>query len=762
MKLKKSIALILACLLASASFVACNGSNGGTETNGNDVQNEITTNVDGENTDGDSVNAEYGKEVGTFNPSKYLGQTFTDTTEEYTNACNEIYEEVLGDFYNYYTQAKENATSISERFALMAVAEAKLLESATMLPSSTEGGNYAISRVVPYTVDRALWGNDNDRFHSALVCNEFITSEDIAACKAKWAELKGTGEYMSWVKEYLTDKGYTFQDTYAFSYTSDPTTWDTLATSQAVDSEAIVNTYDGLLEYDNEGVQQPALATGFGEFSEPDPETGYVTVTYKLREGVKWVDSQGREVGEVTADDFVAGMQHMSDADGGLDYLLSGVIVGFDEYIDGTNRDFSNVGVKAIDDYTLQYTLTGEITYFETMLGYGCFAPMNRAYYESQGGKFGDEYDPTADSYTYGKSADNIAYCGPYLVTNHTENSTIVFTANESYYNKDVVNVSTIKWVYNDGSDTTKNYNDALAGTVSGTGLNTSTLQLAKEDGNFDKYHYITGTTATSYMAFYNIFRQRYSNFNDETVAVSPMTEEQKTVNAYAMANVHFRRALSMSVDRVSYNAQKVGDELAELSLRNSYVPGNFVSLEEDVTIDINGTATTFKAGTFFGAIVQAQLDADGVKVTVWDPNGDDGIGSSDGFDGWYNVENAKEELAQAIEELASIGITVDENNPVYIDLLFPAVSEVYTNAETAVAQSIEKALGGLVKVNLVSCATYQDWYYAGYYPETGYQNNYSIYDVSGWGPDFGDPSSYLDTFNPEYSGYMTKALGLY
>lgn len=71
-----------------------------------------------------------------------------------------------------------------------------------------------------------------------------------------------------------------------------------------------------MVEYDTEGTLKPALATGLGEFSDPDPDTGYVTVTYKLREGLKWVDSQGREVADVKADDFVAGMQHMCDAGG--------------------------------------------------------------------------------------------------------------------------------------------------------------------------------------------------------------------------------------------------------------------------------------------------------------------------------------------------------------------------------------------------------------------------------------------------------------
>lgn len=772
MKFKRSLALILACLITAASFAACSKTDGnettpsettGTETTG-------TESTDGETTgdaatDGETVaeEAAISNDYGSFDPTKYFpAEPYTDATQEYTDASSAIYNEVLGEFNQYYTAAKENATTTSERFALMAIAEAKLLESGVMLPNTANGGNYAIGRVAPYTSDYALWGSDQDRYHQVLVTTDIITSEHRAEMKAKWGELKGTGEYEAWAKQYLADKGYTLKDSYTYGYTGDPQTWDALATSRAADTDAIINTYDGLLEYDVEGTLQPALALGSGEFSDPDPDTGYVTVTYKIREGVKWVDSQGREVADLTADDFVAGMQHMCDAGGGLEWLVEGLIVNVSEYIGGEVTDFSQVGVKAVDDYTLQYTLTGPCSYFETMLGYSLFAPMSRAYYTSQGGKFGAEYDPTADSYNYGKTPDTIAYCGPYLVTNATANNTIVFSANPSYWNKDNINVHTITWLYNDGSDPTKAYNDMVAGVIDNCGLNSSALEVAKSDGNFEKYHYITNTGTTSFMTFLNIFRQAYANSVDETAAVSTMTDEQKAVTNAAMANVHFRRALCMAEDRIAINAQKVGDELAALSVRNTYVPGNFVVLEEDTTVDINGTSTTFKAGTNFGEIVQAQLDADNVKITAWNPEANDGVGSSDGYDGWYNPENAKAELDIAIKQLAEAGITVTADNPIVIDITYPSNSEAYTNSEQAAKQSIEASLGGLVKVNLVECVDFDQWYAVGYRTDYGFQANYHTYDLSGWGPDFGDPCSYLDTFLPDYSGYMVKCIGIF
>lgn len=673
----------------------------------------------------------------------------------YEELSTEIYQEQMGEFYDIYMAAKETDT-VSERYALMAVAEAKLMESAVMLPTTTVGGRYAISRVAPYTVDYVLWGSDYNRYHQALICTEPILAEHRAEMKEKWTELKGTGTYEDWAKEYLQEKGYTLKDSYLFVYTDDPTTWDVLSSSLAVDCEPLVNTYDGLLEYDTEGILQPALAE---EYSVSEDGLVY---TFKLREGVAWVDSQGRKVADVVADDFVAGMQHMMDAEGGLEYLVEGVIANASQYINGEITDFSQVGVRAVDTYTLEYTLEAPCSYFTTMLGYSIFAPMSRSYYQSMGGKFGEEYDPTAPDYEYGLDFNSIAYCGPYLVTNATEKNTILFKANESYWNKDNINLQSITWLYNDGSDVTRSYNDMKAGIVDGVNLNSSTLTMAMEDGWFDQYAYISNTDATSYMVYYNLNRSAFANSNDASALVSAQTQEDAARTNAALSNVHFRRAISFALDRGSYNAQSVGEELKNNSLRNSYTPWNFVSLEEDVTIEINGTPTTFEAGTFYGIIMQAQIDADGVPIKVYDPEADGGSGSGDGYDGWYNVENAVAELEIAIEELAAEGVVIDETNPIQLDLPYPSNSEVYVNKVNAYKQSLEEALGGKVIVNLISSPDYDGWYDAGYYTTYGYEQNYDLYDLSGWIPDYGDPCSYLDTMLPDYAGYMTRCFGIF
>lgn len=737
--MKRKIVSALLVMSMTASLVAC-GNSGSGSSDPADESVSVSSSASSESDASASASSESEAEA-----------EESEMPEGYDETSTELYNEALGDFNDALATAKE-AETVDERYALMAVAEGKLMESAMMYPLISKGGMYAMYRMAPRTKDYTLWGSDQDRYHQYIVTTDFIKTEDYNEMRAKWDELKGTGTYESWVKEYLAGKGYTLKDSFSMPYASDPVTWDGLATSRAADTDAIINTYDGLMEYDVEGTLQPALAESY-EVSDDG-----LTYTFHLRKDVKWTDSQGREVDTVKADDFVAGMQHMCDAQGGLEYLVQGVIKNVSQYISGEVTDFDEVGVKAVDDYTVEYTLEEPCSYFMTMLGYTIFMPMSRSYYQSQGGKFGAEYDSSAADYQYGKDSNSIAYCGPYLVTNATAKNTIVFKLSDSYWNKDNVNIKTLTWLFNDQSDVTKMYTDAKAGTVDYVNLNTSTMETAKSEGLYDQYAVVSDTDATSFMAFYNINRTATANANDGTTAKSTKSDEEIQRTNKALQNVHFRRAISFAADRGAYNAQQVGEDLKYTSLRNTFTPGYFVSLSKDTTIQINGTDTTFPAGTYYGEIVQKQIDADGVKIKVWDAENK----TSDGFDGWYNPENAVEELNTAIEELAEDGITIDESNPIQIEYPYPSAVEVYTNKANSYKKSVEAALGGKVVINLVDAVDLDGWYYAGYYANYGYEANYDVYDVSGWGPDFGDPCSYLDTMLPDYEGYMTKCFGIF
>lgn len=684
---------------------------------------------------------------------------------DYDEASDALYEWNLGEFNTYYQDAKSEVIDLDLRLAKMAIAEAKLMESGVFMPVFGNGGAYAMNRAVPRSATTTSWGLDEYRFYTTLVTNELIKSTDRDALTALWGESEDADAWFAAAKAYLADKGYTLTDTWNFFTSYEIATWDCIASSYTSDAYFIAPTYSPLLEYDAKDVQQPALAESV------DVNEDGTVYTFHLRQGVKWVDQQGREIGEVTADDWVASMAHLIDNTDALGYLMTSSdgcgIKNFDAYLNGEVTDFAEVGVKAIDDYTLEYTLEAPFPAFLSMMGYGCFAPLNRAFYKAQGGTFsvdGDEYT----SGNYGTSPANIAYCGAYLVKNFTEKNVTSYVANPAYWNAEAVNTPNMNMYYNDGSDTLRAYNEAKAGTVAGCSFNSSALVLAKEEkpeGSdktyFDLYSYTTKNDATCYCGWVNVNRASFANFNDNTVGVSTKSEEEKVRTRDALSNQNFRLALAMAFDRGAFNATIVGEDLKFAALKNSYTPGTFQKTAGEVTVDINGTATTFPAGTYFGVIEQAQLDADGVPLKVWDPEADAGAGSGDGFDGWYNADNAVAYLEKAVAELAQIGVEVSAEKPIHIDVPYGSFSESITNRVNAYKQSIENVTGGKIIIDLVAFADSTSYTYAYYRNSNGAEANYDTAPgVSGWGPDYGDAQSFLDTIQPY--GYMCKSIGLY
>ena len=704
--------------------------------------------------------------LGTASAESYVGPDWAAIDEmDHDEASDAIYEWNLGEFNEVYQDAKAEVTDLDLRLAKMAIAEAKLMESGVFIPVFGDGGSYAFNRAVPRTVTTTSWGMDEYRWGTAMVCNELITKEDRTALTSLWAEAADEAAWFEAARAYLADHGYTLNDTWNFQSSYEIATWDTIASSYTSDAYFVAPCWSPLLQYDSKNNQQPALAESY-EVSEDG-----TVYTFHLRQGLKWVDQQGREIADITANDWVASMKHVIDNNDALGYLMTSSdgcgIKNYDAYLSGDVTDFAEVGVKAVDDYTLEYTLEGPFPAFASMMGYSCFAPLNENFYKAQGGTFsvdGDEYT----SGNYGTSPATIAYCGAYLVKNFTEKNVTSYVPNPAYWAAETVNTPNINIYYNDGSDTLRAYNEAKDGTIAGCAFNSSALVLAKEEKPegadatyFDLYSYTTTNSATTYCGWVNLNRGTWANYNDNTVGVSAQSEEDHARTRAALNNQNFRLAMAMAFDRGAYNSTSVGEDLKYAALKNSYTTGNFQKTAGEVTVDINGVATTFPAGTYLGQIEQAQLDADGVPLKVWDPTADSGAGSGDGFDGWFNADNAKAYLEKAVAELAQIGVEITAENPIHIDVPYGAFSESNTNRHQAYKQSIEKVTGGLVVVDLIGYADSTSFTYAYYRTSGGDESNYDITPgTSGWGPDYGDAQSFLDTIQPY--GYMTKNIGLY
>lgn len=731
--MKKFLAILLVALMAVGVLASCNTT---TETS----SQPSDTSTPAESTPDESSEDEGPVVIfdeDRINPP-YVAPERGETYEREDDG--EVYDAALSYYEELVTEAKA-AETISERFVKFAKAEAVLLESAVMVPATTQGGAYTISRVAPRTVPYVQWGNDDDRLKGVIISDEFLTKEERAELLDIWGKaMVGEAEYDP--KGYLTSKGHTINTVYNTTFSTACATLDWLNTSMQSDTEITVNTVDGLVEYNNLNQMKPALAESW---SISEDGTVY---TFNIRKGVYWYTAEGKQYAEVTANDFVAGLRHMLDCQEGLEWLVDDLIVGATDYYKGEG-DWDSVGYKAPDKYTLQVTLEQPTSYFLTMLTYSCFLPICDSFYQAQGGVYGvDEYaEASADTtkYHFGQTTDvaTQVYCGPFLVSKLQSDSEIVLVQNPNYYKKDEVNITEIHWIKDMGEDPAATYNDVVKGTYPGTGLSESsgTLKMAKDDGNFDKYAYISDTTSTTYFGGMNLNRGTFGL--DNGAGQSVKTEDQKIDTHIALNNKNFRKALAFAFDKGTYNGVTRGEDLKYTNLRNMYTHPEFVSLEEDVKVD----GKEWVAGTMYGEIVQWYLEQLGSPVKV-----------ADGIDGWFNPEAAKAALAAAKEELGD-----SVSWPIHIDVI------TYTPAPSYVAQSeayksvIENCLGtDNVVVDIIGLDTPDDYYALGYRAKNGAAGGFDFFAGSGWGPDYGDPSAYLDTFRGYEAGYMTKVIGLF
>ncbi|EOA8316554.1 peptide ABC transporter substrate-binding protein [Enterococcus faecium] len=496
---------------------------------------------------------------------------------------------------------------------------------------------------------------------------------------------------------------------YSSVYVTDLETLDYTFSSRKTNSDHYTNFVEGLLENDQYGNLKGDMAKSW-EVSDDG-----LTYTYHLRKGVPWVDSEGNEYGaDVTANDFVTGLKHAVDVQSETLYIVADSIKGLSDYIDGKTNDFSTVGVKAVDDYTLQYTLNKPEPFWNSKTTYGILYPINEEFLKSKGKDFGK---PTPDS---------ILYNGPFFLANNTAKSVIEYTKNESYWDPKNVHLDTVKWTYNDGSDP-----DGLF-----KSYENGELSLARVYPNSPGYKDVTKaypdgvTWSQTGGSTYNLT----FNFNRGTFdATSKTTDKEKEDTQKAILDRNFRLAILFGFDKKSYNAQSVGEEGANKALRNTLVPTDFVEI----------------GGKPYGDTVASKL-----KALDSDAFGD--VNLSDGQDGYYNADKAKEYMEKAKTELEAKGVQF----PIHLDMPVEETSEISVNMVKSLKKSVETSLGSdnvVVDVQLLN----EDKYLAAtYQATTGQAGDFDITNASGWGPDYTDPSSYLNIYDSR-KGDMIHTLGL-
>ena len=514
---------------------------------------------------------------------------------------------------------------------------------------------------------------------------------------------------------------YTGPDTFSMIANFDITTLDYVYNNKSSNGDYVNNFVEGLLTQDNHGKLVPGMASEWS--CNDDASEWYFTI----RDDAVWSTSAGEEYDAVTAEDFVTGLKHAVDSKSETLGLVADFIVGLREYSNGTGK-WEDVGIKA-DGNQLTYTLTGPCGYFDGMTTYTILWPINAEFLESKGSDFG-AVEP-----------DSILYNGCYILSSLVPAQEVRFDANPNYYDAKNVFVKHVVVTYSDGKDPAQNFNMFVNGEVTSTTVNQSLPEVvAKAAELYPDNQYKSMTTATSYWGAFNWDRQMYALYNDPSVSTTSKTDAQKADAKAAILNADFRRAVYAAYSAHAVEAITLGEEHADGVIRNTLVPYTFQTTSD---------------GRTYGSIVEkyaAELVADY-----------EGIDLNDGHDAWYNPELAKTFAERAKEEL---GDSVSEW-PIHIDVPVYAASENQKNMQLAMKKSIEDAIGDYVVIDLQFLEGNSSVYYSSFYNmPTGEENSIDLVFGAGWGPDYGDPLTYLHCFDVHdgdmlnYSGINIESQG--
>lgn len=506
----------------------------------------------------------------------------------------------------------------------------------------------------------------------------------------------------------LTACGQSASDdkTYSSTFGADPTTFNYLLDYSGDNTNVITNLVDGLLENDNYGNLVPALAEDWSVSKDG------LTYTYKLRQDAKWFTADGEEYAPIKAQDFVTGVKYAADNKSQALDLIQNSIKGLDDYVTGANTDFSNVGVKALDDYTVQYTLTRPEPFWNSKTTNSILFPVNEEFLTSKDKAFGE------------LKADSILYSGPYLLKEFTSKSSLEYMKNPHYYDQEKVTIERVKLAYVDGSDQDMTIRNFESGAYSSAGVYPNSSNFAKTKEKYKDNIVYSLQGATSWYYNFNVNRQSY-NFTAKT------SDEQKQATQAAVSNKNFRQAINFALDRTSYSAQSNGEEAAKNTLRNTLVPPTFVQVGDKT----------------FGETVASKLVNYG---TQWS-----NMNLEDAQDAYFNKEKAQAQFAEAKKELEAQGVTF----PIHLDLPVDQVNKTLLPKLYSLKQSVESTLGAENVVIDVVLVSTEDYANATFQAPTPADHDYDL-NLDGWSADYQDPSTYLNPFNAE-DGFYLKILGL-
>ena len=469
-------------------------------------------------------------------------------------------------------------------------------------------------------------------------------------------------------------------------------TFNILYSQRAEDGENLTNLVDGLLEVDTDGKLVPGIAEEWGT------EDGGLTWTFKIRQGVKWVDVNGNEKAECTAKDFAAGLEwvmnfHKNNSSNTSMPLE--MIKGAKEYYEYTktlseeeafalnaeegSKFREMVGLETPDDYTLVYHCITQKPYFDTLATYNSLYPISSAMIEELGGPAGVK----------SMNNENMWYNGAYTMTSYIHNNEKIFTKNPLYWDTKCKRFDTVTIKMVESNDIS--FQLYQNGEIDYVDLSEAHINTIAKDPSNKYYDYMVPAVPSKYSY------QFHFNYNKKKEDGTP----DKNWNT-AIANEAFRKSWYYGLNLSDY--WKRTNAIDPMVCEN-----NFYTMKGLVyTTD----------GTEYTELVKKEL----------------GLGETNGnTPARVDPAKAEEYKKQAIEELTALGVTF----PVEVDYYISASNQVALDSANVMAQAFSDGLGDdYVKFNIKT--------YVSSNRNEVVQPHLHSFVTNGWGADYGDPQNYL------------------
>lgn len=280
--------------------------------------------------------------------------------------------------------------------------------------------------------------------------------------------------------------------------------------ANSISFSAFNNIYEGLYRLDENSNPQAAGASELATVSEDG-----LTYVFTLRDNAKWSNGE-----PVVADDYVYGWQRTANPKTASEYAYLYELVKNGADVTAGKKNVEELGIKGLDDHTLEVTLEKPTPYFDYLLAFPTFFPQNKKVVD----EYGEEYATISETSVYN---------GPFTLTDFEGSGTDIawsYTKNDQYWDKEIVQLDKIEVsVVKDTSTALNLFQDGQQDDIILSG------ELANQMADDPQFVVIKEATTS------------YIDFNKHTEG-SPFK------------NQNFRKAISYSIDREAIVTNILGD----------------------------------------------------------------------------------------------------------------------------------------------------------------------------------------------------------